>query len=313
MCLPGYIHDAPPPAPAPPAQHLEGPQGFGLDGRLPVSRQAAGAEVTGVVPEILGFVVVEGVGRLDFDDGQHLFPQDAHGVFPPGHPLLRQHQLVVAGRFPVSPFQAAGQGNHGNPDGGAFAGGFDEQGQAQLFFHFSEIALLVQQGVVGHPQAGGLPEQLGAPFVHAQSGGQYPAARVRDVHQFQGALDGAVFPVAAVEGDKRPVIALQLVQGPFRRIKTMGIHPLAAQGGQDPGAAGEGDLAFAGLATEKHCHFAETACLTHCSNLSWGNRGRLQPAGLGFHGRRASSNPSAFKPCRRPTCRARGRWTRPPW
>ena len=77
------------------------------------------------------------------------------------------------------------------------------------------------------------------------------------MHDFEGALDGAILAVAAVQRDEGAVVALQVVQRLGGRIEGMDIDALPLQRGQYARTAIEGNLALGGGTAEEDCDFTE--------------------------------------------------------
>ena len=58
------------------------------------------------------------------------------------------------------------------------------------------------------------------------------AVVVKDVEDFQRALEGAILAIATVQRNEYAVKNFQIVQWPFGRIKRVSVHALSPQGGQ---------------------------------------------------------------------------------
>ena len=84
--------------PAARADGVEGGRGNGGEAPLGVGGQAAGAEVAGLVAEVLGLVVVEHGLRLDADQRQRPVVEDRGRVLGALDPLLGEHLAAEAGR-----------------------------------------------------------------------------------------------------------------------------------------------------------------------------------------------------------------------
>ena len=117
----------------------------------------------------------------------------------------------------------------------------------------------MQYGKLRNRQAHSLPNQFAAVFVHTQRGSGHAAAGVRNTHQFQRALNRAIFAESAVQNieGRLKTLCFQFRQRGFFRIERMGIDAFAFQGSQNSGAAVQRHFALAGEATHQHGHFAK--------------------------------------------------------
>ena len=117
----------------------------------------------------------------------------------------------------------------------------------------------MQYGKLRNRQTHGLPNQFAAVFVHTQRRSSHPAAGIRNTHQFQRALNRAVFAESAVqniEGRLKP-LGFQFRQRGFFGVKRVGIDAFAFQGSQNSGAAVQRNFTLAGEAAHQHGHFAK--------------------------------------------------------
>ena len=162
-------------------------------------------------------------------------------------------------QFFVNAFQTAFFFDFYHTDAAAFRGGFHKHRQAQFFFNGIKVAVVMQYGTLRNRQTHGLPNQFAAVFVHTQRGSSHTAAGIRNTHQFQRALNRAIFAESAVqniEGRLKP-LGFQFRQRGFFGVKRMGIHAFAFQGSQNSGAAVQRNFALAGEAAHQHGHFAK--------------------------------------------------------
>jgi hypothetical protein len=124
--------------------------------------------------------------------------------------LLRQHQRIVLHRCLVGRAQVGRTRHLGGADAGTLARRLDEERQAQFGGHRVPVGVGLEDVPGRRRQMLGVPHHLGAPLVHRQRRGHHAAAGVRDAHQFQRALHGAVLAEAAVQRDEHAVEALGL-------------------------------------------------------------------------------------------------------
>ncbi|KAG1313781.1 hypothetical protein G6F62_014038 [Rhizopus arrhizus] len=119
---------------------------------------------------------------------------------------------------------------------------------------------------------------LGHGLVHGQRRGHRAAAGVRDAQQFQGALDRAVFAIAAMQGDEHPVEAFsgQLGQAAFARVEQVRVHAGAGQRLLHALAGHQRHFALGGTAAVQHTYFAELRA--HASSPTWAGTLLIDPA-----------------------------------
>ena len=133
--------------------------------------------------------------------------------------------------------QVLGAVDLADTQGGAGAGGLDEQGVGQGGARLKDGGRVVvpcaggDHHVRGGGDARGVQEHLGDLLVHAGGTGQHPAAHVGQAHHLQQALDGAVLPVGAVQQGQDDV------DGP-QQVRAGG-----GDGAQRPAARAHGQLA----------------------------------------------------------------------
>src|SRR5690606_28333682 len=106
--------------------------------------------------------------------------------------------------------------------------------------------------------------------VHRQRRRHHAATGVRDAHQLQGPLHGAVLAATAVQGDEHALktFFLQRVQVALGRIERMRIHACRLQRGEHRLARHQGHLALGGRTTEQHRNLSETRAHTASSMLA---------------------------------------------
>ena len=248
--------DAPP---APAADCTESLQRLGANLRFLLGRQSARAQVLRVVAQVFGLVIVELVGWHDADGRQRSVAEDAYRVFAATHIAFGNNQRIGFGCQCIGRAQAAGRLDLADADAGTFVGRLDEQGQPQACFDRGKIAVGLHQLEIGRGNAHGTPQQLGAPFVHAQGRSHDPAAGIRNTHELECPLHGAVLAVAAMQGNEHAIELRERLQRLFCRIETVCVHAAALHGGQHGSATLERHRAFAGTTAQQHRHFAESA------------------------------------------------------
>jgi hypothetical protein len=233
-------------APAAAAERAVGGQRDALDLVLLGFGQPARAVVLHVVGEVLVLVVVGAFGRGDAHHRQRarVEPVAQHGA---GHFLafdefLAQHVGVVLGRQRDGVLHLRIALDLGHADGRALARRLHDHGQAEHVGHGHDLlaALLVegQAHVLGRRQAVGLPDALGHDLVHGHARSHHTRASVRNAQQFERALHGAVFAMAAMQRDEAAckAFALQLDQFAFGRIEGMRVDAARTQGFEHTGA-----------------------------------------------------------------------------
>jgi hypothetical protein len=144
--------------------------------------------------------------------GSACIAEDGGGVFATQDRAFGNHQRIVLRRFGVGNAKIARLLDLADADRRSFAGRLDEQRQAQLGFDAGKVTVGVEQHVFRHRQPTCLPEQFAAPFVHAQRRGHHATAGIRDAHQFENTLDGAVFAVTPVQRNESAIEGCQFVE-----------------------------------------------------------------------------------------------------
>jgi hypothetical protein len=144
-------------------------------------------------------------------------------------------------------------------DARTFQRRLDDQRQAEVGHYFIEIGALVDDGVLRRRDAVRQPHDLGGDLVHADRRRHHAAAGVRDAELLEGALQAAVFAVAAVQRDEDAVefFGGQVGQRAFGRVERMGVDALGLQGLQHAGAGQDRDLALGGTAAEQDADLAQ--------------------------------------------------------
>ena len=117
----------------------------------------------------------------------------------------------------------------------------------------------MQYSKLRNRQAHSLPNQFAAVFIHTQRRSGHTAAGVRNTHQFQRALNRAIFAESAVQNIEGclKTLCFQLRQRGFFGVERMSIDAFAFQGSQNSGAAVQRNFALAGESTHQHGHFAK--------------------------------------------------------
>ena len=239
--------------------------------RLGARREARGAEVAGVVAEVLRLVVVEHSRGLDTDRGQRLILEDRDGVLRARNPGFREHQRLQFRGHGVGGGQVRGTLDLRHADGGALGGRLHDQRELEALERVLEILLPAQHHEVRARDAHGKREALGAQLVHADGRAHDAAAGIRDTEVLERALQRPVFAPRSMQRDPHAREALrgQLVQRPIARVEGLRVHAAAPQALQHRVAGEERDLALAGIAPVEHRHASE---LARCGDAALGSR-----------------------------------------
>jgi hypothetical protein len=136
--------------------------------------------------------------------GSACIAEDGDGVFAAKDRAFGDHQRIVLRRFGVGNAKIARRLTLLMP--------IDEPSQAGLTNSGSPSSASTRRKSLSRraaripaPAGPRPPEQLAAPFVHAQRRGHHAAAGVGNAHQFENTLDGAVFAVAPVQRDESAI------------------------------------------------------------------------------------------------------------
>ena len=159
-------------------------------------------------------------------------------------------------------------------------------------FNRLKIAVFVQHDEIRHRQTGCAPDQLGAPFIHANRRSHHTAAGIRHAHQFKRALNRAILAITPVQRNKGAVERRQITQRPFRRIERLRIDALPLQRCQYPRTAVERNIALRRAPAHQHGNLTER---THAHRLYRLLLPKMSPLGS-FH----SSFTKPHRPTRQP-------------
>jgi hypothetical protein len=187
------------------AEGVVGPLGEAQHALVPRGGEPGGEEVLREAALNLGLVVKEGPTGHDLDGAEDAAVDDAHVHLLRADEALDEHAVVVAEGEVDGGAQLGEVVGAAHADGAALAAGLHHHGETKRAVALLKLGIGHGAGevVVGRRRHVVEAKQLlGLELVHGQGRGEHAGARVGDAHPLEQALNGAVFAVAAVEGEE---------------------------------------------------------------------------------------------------------------